>query len=367
MNDLLDPLAGIARLVNAETRSISAENPRGAKSGGAQASPGDDSHCAPAARDLGKGWKVRPCLRDIQPGQTMTLADIAGPGVVQHIWCTADPALLRGIMLRAYYNDLSDPSIQSPLGDFFANGVNGLATVNSLPVAVNPRGGMNSYWPMPFRNRFRIEIANESQQTIRELYYQITYALGEIPDDAAYFHASWRRATTNRQRPEHVILPGAMGRGHYVGTYIVWSQFDTGWWGEGEVKFFIDGDPPDKPTICGTGTEDYFGGAWAFAGIEPGNQLPAPFSGPFLGYPQARCIAATRHGRSGPMHGLYRWHIPDPVRFKRDLRISIQALGWQANDAFQPLADDIASVAYWYQTPPSGLLEAPPEANRRRS
>jgi hypothetical protein len=357
-------LSSLWRISDAETRSISAENPTGSRGGGAQAAPGDDSHCTPAAARLGRGWKVRPCLRHIEPGATVTLADIEGPGVVQHVWCTVQPELLRGLTLSVRYAGHDTPSVLTPLGDFFANGLDGLARVRSLPIAVNPRGGMNSYWPMPFRRRLRLEITNDGARPIPELFYQITYALQDVPDDAGCLHAHWRRSVTAVQWPEHVILDLASGRGHYVGTYLVWCQHSNGWWGEGEVKFFIDGDPDDAPTICGTGTEDYFGGAWGFSGDEPGDGRPVCYTGPFLGYPQAR-YEATKAGPRVAAHALYRWHVPDPIRFCESLRVTVQALGWWPDGTYQPLADDIASVAFWYQVlPPAPLTPLPPMHER---
>jgi hypothetical protein len=365
MNTIYNFLDALPRISTSMTRSISAENPTGAKSGGAQAAPGDDEHCSPAARRLGKGWKVRPCLVDIAAQQTVTIADIAGPGTIQHIWITVEPALLRTIAFRVYYDDQEHPSIETPLGDFFANGVNGLARIGSLPIAVNPRGGMNAYWPMPFRKRIRIQITNDGPAPIPAFFYQITYALCEVEAEAAYLHASWRRATTTRDHSEHIILDGVAGRGHYIGTYLVWSQLANGWWGEGEMKFFIDGEPADSPTICGTGTEDYFGGAWGFTAGGADDARPACYSGPFLGYPQAVCEPSKRDGQRVPVHGLYRWHIPDPIRFTKDLRVTIQALGWWPDGTYQPLADDIASVAYWYQTLRSAPLKPLPPMEER--
>jgi len=345
---MVPSLSDLVLLKNARTRSYSAENPDGRKGGGAQASPGPPD-TAPAAAALGRGWKVRPCLRNLAPGQRVVLADIAGPGVVQHLWLTVLTDVHRWIALRIFYDDAATPSVEAPLGDFFANGIDGLALVNSLPIAVNPKGGMNSYWPMPFRRRFRLEISNDGPKPIDEVFYQVTCSLEEVADEAAYFHASWRRSVTARDKPEHVILENTTGPGHYVGTYLVWNQLSTMWWGEGEVKFFIDGDAPDAPTICGTGTEDYFGGAWGFVMDHTRDLRPTTYSTPFLGYPQAVYEATPKLGPRPPAHGLYRWHIPDPIRFERDLRVTVQALGWWPGGAYQPLTDDIASVAYWYQ------------------
>jgi hypothetical protein len=227
--------------------------------------------------------------------------------------------------------------VEVPLGDFFANGHGLRCDINSLPIGVYPTGGFNCYWPMPFGKHCRITIENQLPEDIKALYYQVSYGLGSVPASAALFHAQWRRSLTEREHPEHVLLDGVSGRGHYVGTYLAWTQMSDGWWGEGEMKFYLDGDA-EHPTICGTGTEDYFGGAWCF-----GNT----FSGAFLGYPLSKNDAG-----SVPKHGLYRWHIPDPIRFHDTLRVTIQALGWWPRWQFQPLTDDIASVAYWYQTHP---------------
>lgn len=366
-------LSSIALLSAAQTRSISAENPTGAKSGGAQAvppgQPGSDPWCNEAASELGRGWKVRPCAKNFEPGQTLVLADIQGPGVIQHIWCTVLADVHRWISLRIYYDNQPEPSVVCPIGDFFANGLDGLALINSMPIAVNPKGGMNSYWPMPFRKRIRIEITNDGPKTISEFFYQITYALQDLPENAAYFHASWRRSMTTRQNPEHTILDGAQGRGHYAGTYLVWNQLSNDWWGEGEVKFFIDGDPADAPTICGTGTEDYFGGAWGFVMDHPRDLTPQPYSTAFLGYPQAVYAPSPRSDQKLrpriPAHTLYRWHIPDPVHFQQDLRVTVQALGWWPTGKFQPLTDDIASVAYWYQSLPARPLPKLPGLSER--
>jgi len=352
-------LGGIAMLRNGETRSISAENPDGARGGGAKASPSAADPISGAASELGRGWKVRPCIR-VKAGETVVLADVKGPGVVQHLWMTVRHERLRMIALRVYYDGQKNPSIETPLGDFFANGMDGCAVIGSMPIAVNPRGGMNSYWPMPFSKRIRIEITNDGPQDLTEFFYQITYALTDVPSDAACLHAQWRRSMTTREKPEHIIVDGVKGRGHYVGTYLVWNQFSNQWWGEGEVKFFIDGDKR-YPTICGTGTEDYFGGAWGFrATIGPETSGPVTYSTPYLGYPQALI-----GGERVPCHGLYRWHIPDPICFQRNLRVTVQALGWYPARRFQPLTDDIASVAYWYQALPNAAGPGLPSMNDR--
>jgi len=344
MNLFQFPLGGgLPLLSDAETRSISAENPTGEKGGGARHTPSGEKH---PASDLGRGWKCKACI-PLPANTTHTLADIQGPGIIQHIWITTDEKIYRDAVLRFYWDGEESPSIETPLGDFFCNGHGLRYPVNSLMVTVNPSGGFNSYWPMPFRKSARITIENQRGEDIPCFFYQITYALTEVPENAAYFHAQWRRSMTKREYPEHVILKDIKGQGHYVGTFAAWSQLSNGWWGEGEIKFFIDGDI-EFPTICGTGTEDYFGGAWCF---DKGTYNTA-----FLGYPLHR-----REPDEIPRHGLYRWHILDPIRFKKDLKVTIQALGWWPNGKFQPLTEDIATVAFWYQTEPhSPFPDFPP-------
>ena len=333
-------LGSLPLLSNAKTRSISAENPTGAVGGGATAEP--DANNPSSA--LGRGWKGRACLMDLPVDSVTTLAEIEGPGVIQHIWITVDPKRLREIVIRFYWDGETEPSIECPLGDFFCLGNSQPTLVNSLPVAVNSNGGLNCYWPMPFRKSAKITIENNHQkEPLSGFFYQVTYALQDVPADAAYLHAQWRRARTTRDNPQHVLVDTIKGAGHYVGTYLLWVTTSDIWWGEGEIKFFIDGDG-EFPTICGTGTEDYFGGAWGFYGQ---SQHEERYSTPFLGLPLVEHVP-----HKVPKFGMYRWHIMDPIRFEKDLKVTIQALGWYPNGKFQPLEDDISSVAYWYQTEP---------------
>jgi hypothetical protein len=345
-------LGGVARLSRAKTRSISAENPTGEKGRGGMATEGTG---AQAARELGQGWKVSPSIH-VEPGATATLADIAGPGEIQHIWLTCHPQHWRRMILRAYWDGEAAPSIETPVGDFFCSGWCERVNVASLPIAVNPAGGMNSYWPMPFRQAARFTMENVGPETVT-LYFQITYALDEVPDDVAYFHAQWRRDNPLAYKDVHTLVEGVRGHGQYVGTYIAWGVNNTGWWGEGEIKFFLDGDE-EFPSICGTGTEDYFGGAWNFE--HPKGEYGV-FSAPFTGLPQV--IKPDGLYRSQQRFGMYRWHIVDPIRFEQDLRVTIQALGWRAGRRYLPLQDDIASVGYWYQTEPHVPYPALPDVN----
>lgn len=328
-----------------ETRSISAENPDGSKAGGARAVPEGGP-----ARELGKGWKVRPAI-SLPAGSTTTLAEITGPGMIRHIWLTVSPIAYRDCVLRFYWDGEETPSVEVPLGDFFANGHGLRYNVNSLMVAVNPSGGFNCYWPMPFYRSARITLENQRDEDIHGFYYQISYLLGQLPANLATFHAQWRISQTRREHPEHTILDGVRGDGQYVGTHLAWVQMSDGWWGEGEIKFYIDGDS-EYPTICGTGTEDYFGGAWNFG--------DTPFTSIYSGYPLYQ-----REDVRVPKHGMYRWHVLDPIRFRHDLRVTIQALGWWPGGKFQPLTDEIASIGYWYQREPHAPFPPLPGRNAR--
>ncbi len=341
-NGLHMSLGTLARLSHAQTRSISAENFTGEKGKGGMATDGTG---AQAARDLGQGWKVSPCIH-LAPRQTATLADIEGAGAIQHMWITVAPRWWRSLILRCYWDDEPQPSVEVPLGDFFCNGWCVRCNVSSLAVAVNPAGGFNSYWEMPFRRRARLTIENLTGEEIKGFFYQITYTLTDVPDDVAYLHAQWRRSNPLPYKTVHTILDGVQGWGHYVGTYLAWGVHNNGWWGEGEIKFYLDGDD-EFPTICGTGTEDYFGGAWNFE--HPAGQYGV-FCSPYSGLPQV--ILPDGLYQSQPRFGMYRWHIMDPIRFERDLRVTIQALGWRSGGRYLPLQDDIASTAFWYQTEP---------------
>jgi hypothetical protein len=334
-------LANIYRLSNARTLSISPENPTGEKGKGGMATEGTG---ASAAHDLGPGWKISPSVK-IAAGTTFTLADIGGGGAIQHIWMTPT-GNWRLSILRIYWDDEREPSVEVPVGDFFAMGWGKYARISSLAVCVNPGSAFNSYWPMPFRRHARVTIENIDNQPM-ELYYQIDYSLTSVPTDAGYFHAQFRRVNPLPYKQVYTILDGVKGKGQYVGTYMAWGVHNNGWWGEGEIKFFIDGDQT-FPTINGTGTEDYFNGSYDFE--NPEKKQYEEFTSPYSGLVQV--IKPDGLYQSQERFGLYRWHIPDPIRFNSDLRVTIQALGWRPNGTYLPLMDDIASVAYWYQREP---------------
>ncbi len=342
-NGLETGLHNLHRLSNAETRSISPENFTGAKGRGGMATEGTGKN---AARNLGQGWKISPSVR-IKGGETFTLAEIDGSGAIQHIWMTPT-GHWRTSILRMYWDGETEPSVEVPVGDFFGMGWGQYAHLNSLAVTVNPGSAFNSYWLMPFRKKARITMENLDDKDM-VLYYQIDYTLTDVPADAAYFHAQFRRVNPLKFKDVYTLVDGIQGTGHYVGTYMAWGVNNRGWWGEGEIKFYMDGDK-EFPTIAGTGTEDYFCGSYNFE-----NRVMRQyqeFSTAYAGLHQV--IKPDGVYASQQRFGMYRWHITDPVRFKKDLRVTIQALGWKANSQgeYLPLQDDIASVVYWYQSEP---------------
>ncbi len=353
-------LGNLYRLSGARTRSISPENFSGEKGRGGMATEGTGASCA---RGLGQGWKVSPSIR-IEPGEVRTLAEIEGSGAIQHFWITTANLRWRDLILRIYWDGQEAPSVECPLGDFFCSGWNQFAQVTSLAVCVNPGRAFNCYWEMPFRKGARVTIENRDPEAFGIVYYQLTYTLTEVPEDAAYFHAQFRRTNPLPFKEDYTILDGVSGRGHYVGTYMAWGVNNSGWWGEGEIKFFMDGDA-EFPTICGTGTEDYFCGAYNFDGGVVDDTMESryrEFNSPYAGLPQVLRPDGTY--RSQQRFGMYRWHLTDPIRFEADLRVTIQALGWRTEKTdrrYLPLQDDIASVAFWYQTLPAAPFPALPD------
>jgi hypothetical protein len=208
---------------------------------------------------------------------------------------------------------------------------------------------------MPFRKRCRITMTNMADERMI-LYYQINYTLTDVPEEVGYFHAQFRRVNPLPYKDVYTILDGVQGQGHYVGTYMAWGVNNRGWWGEGEIKFYLDGDGA-FPTICGTGTEDYFCGSYNFENKATGQYQE--FTTPYAGLHQV--IRPDGVYRSQTRFGLYRWHIVDPIRFQRDIQVTIQALGWRSGRRYLPLQDDIASVAYWYQALPTAPFPSLPD------
>ena len=338
---LANGLSNIFRTSDAKTYSVSPENFTGEKGKGGMATEGVASE---AARDLGRGWKVNPFVI-IEPGKTFTLADISGPGSIQHIWMTPT-GNWRFSILRMYWDGETSPSVEVPVGDFFAMGWGKYAPITSLAICVNPGSAFNSYWPMPFRRSAKITMENLDGKPMR-VYYQVDFTRTQLPADTAYFHAQFRRVNPLPYKEVYTILDKVKGKGQYVGTYMAWGVKSNGWWGEGEIKFYMDGDK-EFPTINGTGTEDYFGGSYNFENQE--RKQYEPFTSPYSGLIQV--LKPDGLYQSQQRFGLYRWHIPDPIRFESDLRVTIHALGWRNDRRYLPLTDDISSVAYWYQVEP---------------
>jgi hypothetical protein len=366
----------LALLSNAESRSICSENRSGARAGGARDCPPVDENGAitGAARELGQGWKVHPC-DSVPAGTTYTLADIEGPGCIQQIWMTPT-GNYRYSILRIYYDDQENPSVECPIGDFFASAYtsfNVFAPINSLAVCVNPGNAFNCYWPMPFRKRIRMTLENINPHgEAMTVFYQINYALNDVPEDAAYFHAQFRRTNPLKQGEVYTLLDGVKGQGHYAGTYMAWQLNNNGWWGEGEIKFYMDGDTDPAlsdgkevagstgfPTICGTGTEDYFCGSYNFE--NKATRQYQEYTTAYAGVPHI--VRPDGVYQANQRFSMYRWHITDPIRFKEDLKVTIQALGWRSGGRYLPLQDDIASVAYWYQALPTAPFPTLPDAN----
>jgi hypothetical protein len=350
-NGLNMNMGNLHRLSSAQSRSISPENFTGEKGKAGMAVEGTGQG---AGRELGQGWKISPSLR-IKAKSTFTLAEIDGSGAIQQIWMTPAPIdRTRSYILRFYWDGETEPSIETPLGDFFACGWGKYCQINSLAVGVNPGSAFNCYWTMPFRKKAKVTLENIDDRDM-VLYYQINYTLTDVPEDAAYLHSQFRRVNKLKAKDVVTILDGVQGRGHYVGTYLAWEVHSPGWWGEGEIKFFLDGDK-EFPTICGTGTEDYFCGSYNFENQE--TRRYQTFSTPYVGL--AQVLPPGDVYLPGQRFGLYRWHIADPVRFQSDLKVTIQALGWQSEGRYLPLEDDIASVAYWYQAEPHAKFPALP-------
>lgn len=355
-------LGNLARLSEAKSRSICAENITGAKGMGGRCELADGV-AGVNARALGKGWKVNPFILQ-QPGETTVLAEIEGPGVVNHIWVTPPCGPWRASILRIYWDDQEQPSVECPVSDFFACGWNRFSQLSSLAVCVNPGSALNCYWSMPFRRKCRITLENQSDAEVC-VYYQVDYSLQEVPEDAAYFHAQFRRSNPVGFKEVHTILDGVKGKGHYVGTFLSVQPNHGGWWGEGEVKFYMDGD--EWPTICGTGLEDYFCGSYNFENAQ--THQYQTYTTPYAGMHQVIMPDGLYHSQQ--RFSMYRWHLTDPIRFDSGIKVTIQALGWVEEEysddrRYWPLQDDYASVAYWYQTLPTAPFPPLPDADHLR-
>lgn len=344
-------MSNLYRLSDAQSRSISPENFTGEKGKGGMATKGTGEG---PSRELGQGWKVSPSVY-IEPGQTFTLADITGPGAIQHIWMTPT-GNWRYSILRFYWDDEKEPSVEVPVGDFFGMGWGEYAHLNSLAVTVNPGSAFNCYWVMPFRKKCRITMENMAAERM-VLYYQVDYTLTQVPDDAAYFHAQFRRSNPTKGSL-YTLVDGIKGKGQYVGTFMAWGVTNNGWWGEGEIKFYMDGDSK-FPTINGTGTEDYFCGSYNFENRK--TRQYQEFSTAYAGLHQV--VRPEGMYNVSQRFGMYRWHITDPIRFDKDLRVTIQDLGWRSEGRYLPQQSNISSVVYWYQAEPHAPFPKLPSKN----
>lgn len=358
---MIDPLS----IRRGRSRAINAENPTSEKGKGGMAS----SH-------LGQSRKGSPCLKNIRPGEEIVLADIKGAGVISHIWMTvdakttdADCFVMRDLVLKMYWDNETEPSVNVPLGDFFCCGFATECYIDSACITVAPLRGLNSYFQMPFKQAAKIILLNEHANTIPAFFYQIDYTLyDDMPEDTELFHAQWRRTPVTELGKDYVIVDGVSGIGRYVGTYIALSTLQRYWWGEGEVKFYIDGDR-EFPTICGTGMEDYFGGSWSFTKRGDAKMKEHCYSSLYLGYPYY-----SRHDMSvtnpyhnddcPPMRGFYRWHMTDPVFFEESLKVTVQQIGLSNGGLFER-QDDLSSVAYWYQKEPHQAFPCLPSKEMR--
>ncbi|HVX66635.1 MAG TPA: DUF2961 domain-containing protein [Bryobacteraceae bacterium] len=286
------------------------------------------------------------------PGETIVLADLQGPGIVTHLWVTIAsneygwPRLLR---LRVYYDGSSTPGVDAPVGDFFAVGLGQERNVNSAVIRNSSSGrARNSYWPMPFRKSCRITVTNEGRRRASNLYYHVDWRkVKELPADVAYFHAHYRQELPTVKGRDYEFL-NVKGRGHYVGTVFSVVQNQPGWFGEGDEYFYVDG--ARRPSIEGTGTEDYFNDAWSLRVSD----------GPYYG------VSVAEGTGLGSRMSAYRWHIPDPIPFQSSLRFEIEHAGWTYNEdgsvrsGFEERADLFSSVAFWYQQGIAEGLEEPP-------
>ncbi|HNR32925.1 MAG TPA: DUF2961 domain-containing protein [Candidatus Hydrogenedentes bacterium] len=299
--------------------------------------------------------------RGIDKGETLVLMEEEGPGVVTHIWHTIGSYDLfhgRSLVLRVYYDGNELPSVQSPLGDFFGIGHAAWRNLTSLPVTVTSHGRSRScYWRMPFRDSIKITVTNDSEMhDVDSFYYYVDWQKHErLPEDTAYFHARYRQEFP--ARPGNYTILDTRGRGHYVGTVYSAHQMESGWFGEGDDFFYIDG--AEAPQLRGTGTEDYFNDAWGFR----------EFCAPYFGVPIYEGVL------TGDRVTAYRWHIPDPVPFRESLRVVIEHRGSVFNDRaslanfelgnFEERSDWLSSVAFWYQYPPAHVDEPLPPAAER--
>lgn len=339
---LLDVLAAGAALLFVAAHGNAQVLPGNPLSGLATLSTGGETRRASSAD---ANWQNGNAdATPIPVGETLVLADLQGPGVITHIWNTiagAERSYSRLLRLRMYWDDEKEPSVDCPLGDFFAAGHGMDVPLDSLPVRVTSHGrARNCYWPMPFRKSARITLTNEGRRPIAVYYYVDWEKRRSLDNDVAYFHAQYRQEFPTVMGRNYLVADIA-GRGHYIGTVLSVRALSPEWWGEGDDQFFIDGDR--EPTLRGTGAEDYFCDAWGFV----------KQSGPYYGAP-----VWEGNETDGGRTTVYRWHIADPIHFTRSLRFELEHKGVTFNPDgtikthFEERSDEYSSVAFWYQTEP---------------
>lgn len=345
------------------SHAITAENQTGAKGEGGKAL---------------NGRKGLPCLWNLEKDQIYTFGEIDGPGVIRHIWITvlndpANPAKMRNLILRFYWDDQETPSVEVPLSDFFGVSHGQAKPLESEFLMIAEGKGFNCYFPMPFKKKAKLVVHNETGEDVGSFFYQIDYTLGDdIKDETPYFHAQFRRDLNTTMYEDYVILDGIEGKGRFLGANIgVIDRFygKSVWWGEGEVKMYIDGDT-DFPTICGTGSEDYAGAAWGLG----------EFNLRYFGAPLV----------NDQYNSYYRFHVLDPIYFTENIKVTVQQIGndgspdsadpkgklgefidkgWYKKDHLGggnfERVDDYCSTAYWYQTLPTNPFPIFPDKKIR--
>jgi hypothetical protein len=306
--------------------------------------------------------------KNLAPGETRVLLEADGPGVVTHIWMTflgPEPhqwakdgaANHQEMLLRIYYDGSDRPAVEAPVGDFFANAFGKRSEVVSIPVVVEDADSYNCFWHMPFRKSIRVEIVNESEKPVGLLYYNIDWIKKDkIADDMPYFYAQYKQEYPVKQGEDYVILE-TEGKGHYIGTVLSVRTRSPSWFGEGDEKIYIDGEA--KPSIWGTGTEDYFLSAWGLQTT----------STPYFG-----TAYFDQWGIVGGHTSAYRWHVQDPIVFNKSIKFTIEHFGWISpdenpkykSDSWNERQDDYSSVAFWYQTGTPTFKARAPHARERK-
>lgn len=325
------------------TRMISAENPTGKKNMGCRDKiDPSDKRLYWSKNAIKDEYKVCPFIR-IEPNETVVIADYEGMGVINYLFLTSDRANFDELMLRIYFDNETNPSVNVPMGMFFCMGGNKKHTVSSLPIVVCPHTGCNSYFEMPFKKHFKIEIENTMDSMTWILAYKVMFTEEKVASNVPYFKAEYRKTITSEENPTHILLDNVNGKGLYVGTYMFWHQLEPRWWGEGEVKFYLDDD--EYPSIADNGTEDYFGGAWNFGayGIIPGSNGEV-YNTSFLGQPYVE-----HNGEVDNYYSMYRFHILDSIGFNKNIKVTVDTIGWKEDhSSYKHTTEEVSSVVYYY-------------------